>query len=120
MTGWPQAQGALRRLARAMAAAALLLAGDGAQARGGSHRPIPIKVVVVAMFEIGKDTGDQPGEFQAWVERLPLPRVLPFPQGYHHLRYDADKAVLAVLTGVGTARSTAAIINVWANDWVRY
>jgi purine nucleoside permease len=29
---------------------------------------IPIKVVVVTMFEIGEDTGDRPGEFQAWVE----------------------------------------------------
>lgn len=28
--------------------------------------PIEIKVVVVSMFEIGKDTGDQPAEFQLW------------------------------------------------------
>ena len=27
------------------------------------------KVVVVTMFEPGKDTGDTPGEFQFWVER---------------------------------------------------
>ena len=31
--------------------------------------PIPIKVVVVTMFEIGADLGDGPGEFQLWVER---------------------------------------------------
>jgi hypothetical protein len=27
-------------------------------------QPIPIKVVVVTMFERGADTGDDPGEFQ--------------------------------------------------------
>ena len=72
-------------------------------------RPIPIKVVVVTMFERGADTGDQPGEFQYWVERNHLDRVLPFPQGYHPLRMNND-GVLAVLTGVGTAKSTAAIM----------
>ena len=30
------------------------------------------KVVIVAMFEPGQDTGDAPGEFQYWVEREKL------------------------------------------------
>jgi purine nucleoside permease len=34
----------------------------------GAER-IPIKVIVVAGFEVGDDTGDAPGEFQYWVER---------------------------------------------------
>jgi purine nucleoside permease len=72
-------------------------------------RPIPIKVVVIAMFERGNDTGDQPGELQYWVERNHLDRVIPFPQGFHPLRMNND-GVLAVLTGVGTAKSTAAIM----------
>jgi purine nucleoside permease len=72
-------------------------------------RPIPVKVVVVTMFERGADTGDQPGELQYWVERNHLDRVIPFPQGYHDLRMNND-GVLAVLTGVGTAKSTAAIM----------
>lgn len=68
------------------------------------------KVVVVAMFEAGEDTGDQPGEFQFWVEREKLTRVLPFPQGYRSLRTNADGSVLGVVTGVGTARSAATIM----------
>ena len=72
-------------------------------------QPIPVKVVVVAMFERGADTGDQPGELQYWVERNHLDRVIPFPQGYHDLRMNRD-GVLAVLTGVGTAKSAAAIM----------
>ena len=31
--------------------------------------PIPVKMVVVANFENGADSGDKPGEFQFWVER---------------------------------------------------
>jgi purine nucleoside permease len=71
--------------------------------------PIAIKVVVVAMFEPGEDTGDTPGEYQYWVERAHLDRVLPFDAGYHHLRMN-DQGVLAVLTGVGTAKAAATIM----------
>lgn len=71
--------------------------------------PIPVKVVVVAMFEPGNDTGDRPGELQYWVERKKLDRVLPFPQGFHPLRMN-DDGVLAVLTGVGNVRSAASIM----------
>ena len=71
--------------------------------------PIPVKVVVVTMFERGADTGDEPGEFQFWVERNKLDRVLPFPQGYHDLRMN-DKGLLGVLTGVGTAKAASTIM----------
>jgi purine nucleoside permease len=72
--------------------------------------PIPIKVVVVTMFEIGEDTGDRPGEFQTWVEQLPLPQKIPFPQGSRDLRYNPDKRVLGIVTGVGTARAAASVM----------
>ena len=47
---------------------------------------LPVKVVVVTMFEIGEDTGDQPGELQSWVEKYPFPAILPFDLGHRHLR----------------------------------
>ena len=31
-----------------------------------SDKPIPVKFVLVTMFEIGEDEGDQAGEFQLW------------------------------------------------------
>lgn len=71
--------------------------------------PIPIKVVVVAMYEQGADTGDVPGEFQYWVEREHLDHILPFPAGYHDLRMN-DQGVLGILTGVATARAAASIM----------
>src|SRR6202167_304523 len=71
--------------------------------------PIPIKVVIVTMFEAGADTGDRPGELQYWVERNRLDQILPFPQAYHDLRMNRD-GVLAVLTGMGTAKAAGSIM----------
>jgi purine nucleoside permease len=61
------------------------------------------------MFERGADTGDQPGEFQYWVEREKLDQVLSFPHGYRALRMNQD-GVLGVVTGVGTARAAASVM----------
>lgn len=71
-----------------------------------NREPVPIKVVVVAMFEKGEDEGDTPGEFQNWVERFPLAESMPFPQGHRDLRY-SDEGVLGVVTGIGTAKAAA-------------
>src|SRR5260370_42101507 len=87
-------------------ATALLALGVAAQAA----QPIPVKVVVVAMFERGADTGDEPGEFQYWVEREKLDRVIAFPQGYRDLRMNRD-GVLGVVTGIGTAKAAATIMS---------
>src|ERR1700745_945548 len=73
------------------------------------QNPIRIKVVVVAMFERGEDTGDTPGEYQLWVEREHLDQILSLPTGYHHVRMNKD-GVLGILTGVGTAKAAASIM----------
>jgi purine nucleoside permease len=71
--------------------------------------PIPVKVVVISLFEPGADTGDTPGEYQYWVEREHLDHVYAFPQGFHDLRMN-DQGVLGVLAGVGTARAASTIM----------
>jgi purine nucleoside permease len=71
--------------------------------------PIPVKVVVVAMFEVGADTGDAPGELQYWVERDHLDQVFPLPAAYHDVRMNAD-GELAIVTGQGTAHAAATIM----------
>src|ERR1700731_2641826 len=76
-----------------------------------SATPIHIKVVVVAMFERGEDTGDTPGEYQLWVEREHLDQIIPLPAGYHHVRLNKD-GVLGILTGVGTAKAAASVMAV--------
>jgi purine nucleoside permease len=71
--------------------------------------PIPVKVVVVAMFEQGADTGDAPGELQYWVERDHLDTIYPLPAAYHDVRMNAD-GELAIVTGQGTAHAAATIM----------
>jgi purine nucleoside permease len=87
----------------------LLSVSIAVSAAASAETPIVVKVVVVAMFEQGADTGDAPGEFQYWVEREHLDKVLPFPTGNHNLRMNND-GVLGVLTGVGTAKAAATIM----------
>ncbi|MFN8058982.1 MAG: purine nucleoside permease [Vicinamibacterales bacterium] len=71
--------------------------------------PIPIKVVVVTMFERGADTGDDPGEFQFWVEREKLDTVYAMPAGFRDARGDGH-GLLAICTGIGTARAAASVM----------
>jgi len=75
-----------------------------------SSAPIPVKTVVVTMYETEAETGDHFGEFRLWVERLPLPEPLAFPYGLRELRYNPEKGVLGIVTGVGTARAAASIM----------
>lgn len=49
-------------------------------------KPIPVKVIVVANFEPGKDMGDKPGEFQFWAENEHLDQVIPVKGVLHPLR----------------------------------
>ena len=81
----------------------------------GTESSIPIRFVVVTTFDTGDDTGTAPGEFNTWVANFPLPSILPFPQGYHHLRYNPAKQVLGIETGEGPTHM-AASITALAND----
>jgi purine nucleoside permease len=72
-------------------------------------KPIVVKVVVIAAFERGEDTGDEPGEFQFWVEREHLDQVLELPAGYRHVRMNKD-GVLGMVTGVATAKAAASVM----------
>jgi len=80
-----------------------------AHARAASA-PIPVRVVVVTTFELGADSGDTPGEFQYWVERLPLNESLPFGAGERALRYNPQKQVLGIVVGSGSINSSASIM----------
>jgi purine nucleoside permease len=56
------------------------------------------KVIVVATFEVGADTGDKPGEFQYWVEREKLTGTLTVPGLDHPVRFN-DQGVYGVVSG---------------------
>ena len=47
-----------------------------------------MKVIVLAGFEVGDDTGDAPGELQFWVEREKLTGTMAVPGANHPLRFN--------------------------------
>ena len=51
-------------------------------------KTLPVKFVVVTMFEIGADEGDQAGEFQLWKTRKDLNQRILFPHSHHDLFYN--------------------------------
>ena len=72
--------------------------------------PLPIKLVLVTMFEIGADEGDAAGEFQLWKERRGLTQQVAFPHSHHDLFLNPDTGVLGIVTGVGTLNSATSIM----------
>ena len=72
-------------------------------------KPIEVRVVIVTTWEAYKDGVDQIGELHAWQTRW-LKGALPFPVGIHALQYDPDTHVLALLTGMATARAAASVM----------
>lgn len=74
-----------------------------------AEAPIPVKVVLVTMFEIGADTGDTAGEFQLWKERRNLTEVFPFG-AFHDLHFNPESGILVMVTGIGTANSASSVM----------
>ena len=101
----------MRLFALRVFAASLLLSIAAA-----AQKPWPVRAVVVATFEIGKDTGDVPGEFQLWVEREHLDEVVDFPggaslpAGQHALRTNKEHTVLGMLSGTTLVNATASMM----------
>jgi purine nucleoside permease len=91
------------------AAATALLAWMCGSAAHAAAPPIEVKVVIVTMFEIGADTGDQAGEFQLWRDRQKLGTKFPFAH-HHDLYFNARTGVLGMVTGMGTANSATAVM----------
>jgi purine nucleoside permease len=73
-------------------------------------KPWPVKIVILATFERGEDTGDQPGEFQFWVEREHLDEKLDFPGGERPLRASADHTVIGMVTGTTLVNAGASVM----------
>ncbi len=86
------------RLFRVLASLVLLLP---AALRAGEK--IAPKVIVLAGFEVGDDTGDAPGEFQYWVEREKLTGTLAVKGAPHPLRFNANGLYASV---AGNTRDT--------------
>jgi purine nucleoside permease len=77
---------------------------------GPCAHALPVRIVIVTMFEIGEDSGDAPGEFQLWKERRHLDVRFPFPQSHHDLWYDPGSQILGIVTGMGSIKSATATL----------
>jgi len=60
--------------------------------------PIPVKVAIVVTFEVGADRGDQPGEFQYWVERENWTQSISVPGVDHPVLTDGN-GTIGVVSG---------------------
>ncbi|MBS1050288.1 purine nucleoside permease [Gluconobacter japonicus] len=99
----------LKTLLGATALSVLALSGSVSNASAKTH-PIPVRVVVVTTFELGKDTGDTPGEYQNWVEKLPLAQEIPAPGTDHDvMHYNPELHVLGIASGEGPEHMASAI-----------
>jgi purine nucleoside permease len=87
---------------------AAMIAGPAAAA--GTPKPIEIRVVVITTWEVIRGGKDFRGELYAWRTKWPLTTELPFPAGVHPLLYDPRRHVLAILTGMATARASASVM----------
>ena len=65
--------------------------------------------MIVTTWETTEKGQDATGELHAWLTRWPLDHAMPFPNGVHPLQYDPKTHVLAILTGMATARAAASI-----------
>lgn len=81
-----------------------------APAFSDDHNKIPIKVVIVAMFDTGAATASGVGEFNRWVRGMPLDEELSFPLTGQELRINREQGVLGVVTGIGTIKATSTIM----------
>lgn len=84
----------------------LLLAATAAALLAAAPRYKP-KVVIVVTFERGADTGDEPGEYQYWVEREKLTTLIPFTTPFPHVRINKEGTILGVISGMGASIAAA-------------
>ncbi|MEO0574317.1 MAG: purine nucleoside permease [Pseudomonadota bacterium] len=89
--------------------AILLIFGTVGNAFAAESKPMPIKVVVMAMFERGEPTGDSPGELQFWLERGTFDEQHEFVMGEADL-YTSKDGVMVVLLGGGIPNATASVM----------
>lgn len=103
----------LRRLGLALAITVMAAATAGLSSRTARAdipaAPIEVRVVVVTTWEAYRGGVDAYGELHAWRTLWPLTTEFAFPAGPRPLLYDPERHVLAVLTGMATARAATSI-----------
>ncbi len=98
-----------RTLASALLIAMALAGCATAPAPAEPSKPVPVKVFIGAMFEIGQNTGDRAGEFQYWYERYwkdATPMAVP---GALNPVYCNGSGVCGAVLGMGKVNSSSSM-----------
>ncbi len=75
-----------------------------------TNNAIEVKVVIITMFAANDVLADCLGEFHLWQQGQGLTKKFPFPQSHHDIYMNEDTGVLAIVTGMGTSRSSSAVM----------
>ena len=70
---------------------------------------VKVKVLTIAMLEIGELTGDFPGEAQHWIEGERMERVVNIPGGFSPAYCNRDGHCL-IITGVGFSNAASSVM----------
>jgi len=70
---------------------------------------LPVKVLVLTMFEVDKNTGDSAGEFQHWYEAHFAKAKSYDVKGFMNPLYLNDRGVAGCLTGMGKAQAASTL-----------
>lgn len=68
------------------------------------------KVLVLTMFEVGKYTGDFPGEAQLWIENEKLDQQIPLDGTPHPLFYNPSTGIALTITNMGTVNAASTVM----------
>jgi purine nucleoside permease len=86
-----------------------------------SVQVIPVKVLVIAMFERGKNSDDSPGEFQDWYERYFIDSKSYTIVGHpNKLFFNEEKGIAGIVSGtakVFSAATTAVLLKDPQFNW---
>lgn len=66
-----------------------------------SDDSIDVKVMVFTHFEVGKNSGDVPGEFQKWYTEYDLTTKVDVPGAWAPVFYNAETGIAGTITGMG-------------------
>jgi len=75
---------------------------------------IPMKVIIIVMYESGEITGDNAGEAQLWYERDSLFSEMEIAGAYSPLYYN-QKGEGLIITGVGVANASSTVMALGMN-----
>lgn len=94
----------------------LVVFAIGAVFAQGAVETIPVKVLVLNMFEVGEYSGDFAGEFQHWYEQYLDGAQSYDVQGFPNPLFVNDSGVAGAVTGMGKAEAASSLTAILSDN----